>query len=253
MVRSRTTDARRGIGALYSMGTIGNLGDGQLLERFATDRGEGAELAFAVLVERHGPMVLRVCHSVLSDWHDTEDAFQATFLVLVRKARRLWVRDSVGPWLHQVAVRTASAARIAAARRRRCDRRTAVAAIEEPCETGDELMAMIHEEIERLPERFRLPLVLCDLEECSHQQAARHLGWPIGTVKSRLARGRARLRDRLSRRGLAPNAGLMVAAARGDEGARASPARPHRLNGPRSRSVRIGSGGRLGIVGRDFA
>ena len=91
MVRSRTTDARRGIGALYSMGTIGNLGDGQLLERFATDRGEGAELAFAVLVERHGPMVLRVCHSVLSDWHDTEDAFQATFLVLVRKARRLWV------------------------------------------------------------------------------------------------------------------------------------------------------------------
>ena len=86
-------------------------GDGQLLERFATDAGESAELAFAVLVERHGPMVLRVCHSVLSDWHDTEDAFQATFLVLVQKARGLWVQDSLGPWLHQVAVRTASAAR----------------------------------------------------------------------------------------------------------------------------------------------
>ncbi len=212
MVRSRTADARRGIGTLYSMGTIGNLGDGQLLERFATERGEGAELAFAALVERHGPMVLRVCHSVLSDWHDTEDAFQATFLILVKKARRLWVRDSVGPWLHQVAVRTAAGARIAAARRRRCDRQSAVASIEEPRDPGDDVLALLHEEIERLPERFRLPLVLCDLEECSHQQAARHLGWPIGTVKSRLARGRARLRDRMTRRGLAPSDGLMVAA-----------------------------------------
>ncbi len=216
MVRSRTAEARRGIGTLYGMGTIGNLGDGQLLERFATERGEGAELAFAALVERHGPMVLRVCHSVLSDWHDTEDAFQATFLVLVKKARRLWVRDSVGPWLHQVAVRTAAGARIAAVRRRRCDRQTAVAPIEEPRDPGDDVLALLHEEIERMPERFRLPLVLCDLEECSHQQAARHLGWPIGTVKSRLARGRERLRDRLTRRGLAPDAGFMVAAIRHD-------------------------------------
>ncbi len=79
------------IRTLYGVGTIRELGDGQLLERFATERGEGAELAFAVLVERHGPMVLRVCRSVLSNWHDTEDAFQATFLVLVKKARGLWV------------------------------------------------------------------------------------------------------------------------------------------------------------------
>jgi HlyD family secretion protein len=212
VAKLRTADLRRAIGKLYSVGTIGNLGDGQLLERFATERGEGAELAFAVLVERHGPMVLRVCHSVLADLHDTEDAFQATFLVLLKKARGLWVRDSLGPWLHQVAVRTASAARIAAARRRRCDLQTAIPAIGRSRGADDELCHALHEEIERLPERFRLPLVLCDLEECSHQQAARHLGWPIGTVKSRLTRGRERLRIRLTRRGLAPSAGIMLAA-----------------------------------------
>ena len=82
---------------LFNVGAVRELSDGQLLERFATDRSEAAELAFAVLVERHGPMVLRVCRSVLAEAHDTEDAFQATFLVLVQKARGLWVRDSLGP------------------------------------------------------------------------------------------------------------------------------------------------------------
>ncbi len=217
MPRSRTAKVYRELRTLYGVGTIRDLGDGQLLERFATDSGEAAELAFAVLVERHGPMVLRVCLSVLSDWHETEDAFQATFLVLVRKARRLWVQDSLGPWLHQVAMRTASAARVAAARRRRCEENATVATRQQPCDAGDvELIRILHEELERLPDRFRLPLVLCDLEACSHQQAARHLGWPIGTVKSRLARGREHLRDRLVRRGLAPGAGLFVAATRHD-------------------------------------
>ena len=112
----------REIRTLYSVGTIRELSDGQLLERFTTDRGEAAELAFAVLVERHGPMVLRVCKGVLAGWHDAEDAFQATFLVLVNEARRaLWVRDSLGPWLHQVAFRTAKSARISADRMRRCE------------------------------------------------------------------------------------------------------------------------------------
>ena len=96
---------------LFNVGTIRELTDGQLLEQFATrGGGEAAELAFAALVERHGPMVLRACRGVLSDPHDTQDAFQATFLVLVKKARGLWVRDSLGPWLHQVAYRTASCA-----------------------------------------------------------------------------------------------------------------------------------------------
>src|ERR1017187_677986 len=215
----------REIRTLYSVGTIRELSDGQLLERFTTDRGEAAELAFAVLVERHGPMVLRVCKGVLVGWHDAEDAFQATFLVLVKKARSLWVQDSLGPWLHQVAFRTAKSARISAARRRRCEEGAALLVSVESARTCDELAPMLHEEIERLPERFRAPVVLCDLEQCSHQQAARHLGWPIGTVKSRLARGRQRLRERLSRQGLGPDAGLMAAAA-GRDGAVALPLPP---------------------------
>src|SRR6516164_9218675 len=116
----------RQLRTLFNVGAVRELTDGQLLERFATDRGEVAELAFAVLVERHGPMVMRVCRGVLADAHAAQDAFQATFLVLVKRARGLWVRDSIGPWLHQVAYRTASCARTTAARRRRLERRAAV-------------------------------------------------------------------------------------------------------------------------------
>jgi RND family efflux transporter MFP subunit len=201
------------IRTLFNVGTIRDLTDGQLLERFATVRGEPAELAFAVLVERHGPMVWRVCRGVLPDPHDAQDAFQATFLVLVKKARALWVRDSLGPWLFQVAHRTASCARAAEARRRRHER-DAVAANEprhgsgEP--TDDELARVLHEEINRLPERYRAPVVLCDLEGRTHEQAARHLGWPVGTVKSRQARARTRLRNRLVHRGFAPSAALLA-------------------------------------------
>ncbi len=203
----------RQLGTLFNVGTVRELTDGQLLERFATDRGEVAELAFAVLVERHGPMVWRVCRGVLADAHDTQDAFQATFLVLVRKARALWVRDSLGPWLHQVAYRTASCARSAAARRHRHERRAARSEeAEVRSEPADELEKTLHEEIDRLPERYREPVVLCDLEGHSHEQAARHLGWPVGTVKSRLSRGRERLRGQLLRRGLNPDPGLIAAA-----------------------------------------
>jgi RND family efflux transporter MFP subunit len=154
-------------------------------------------------------MVQRVCRGVLVDPHDSQDAFQATFLVLVKRARTLWVRDSLGPWLHQVAYRTASCARVAAARRRRHERCAAEAAKDIRSEVGDELGQVLHEEIERLPERFRAPLVLCDLEGRTHEQAARHLGWPIGTVKSRQSRGRERLRQRLIRRGLGSDLGLV--------------------------------------------
>ena len=199
----------RELRTLFSVGTIRDLTDGQLLERFATDRGEAAEQAFAALVERHGPMVLRVCRGVLVDSHDTQDAFQATFLVLVKKARSLWVRDSLGPWLHQVAFRTASCARKSAARRRRHERLASEFANETHSELGDELGRVLHEEIDRLPDRYRAPVVLCDLEGRTHEQAARHLGWPIGTVKSRQSRGRERLRQRLLRRGLGSNAGLI--------------------------------------------
>jgi RND family efflux transporter MFP subunit len=202
----------RQLSTLFNVGTVRELGDGQLLERFATDRGDMAELAFSVLVERHGPMVLRVCRGVLADTHDAQDAFQATFLVLVRKARALWVRDSLGPWLHQVAYRTACCARSAAARRKHHEQRAAVPEGAARVETVSDLEPVLHEEINRLPERYRAPLVLCDLQACTHEQAARHLGLPVGTVKSRLSRARERLRGRLLRRGLTADAGLIAAA-----------------------------------------
>jgi RNA polymerase sigma factor (sigma-70 family) len=199
----------RQILTLFNVGAIRELTDGQLLERFANGRSEVAELSFAALVERHGPMVLRVCRGVLPDPHDADDAFQATFLVLLKKARGLWVRDSLGPWLHQVALRTSSYARTAAVRRRRHERRAAdLAATAGPAghESGsdDGWEQVLHAEIDRLPERYRVPIVLCDLQGRSHEQAARHTGWPVGTVKSRLSRARERLRGRLLRRGLSP-------------------------------------------------
>src|SRR5262245_25284889 len=184
--------------------------DGQLLERFASFDREPAGQAFSALVERHGAMVMRICRGVLPSPHDTEDAFQATFLVLARRARGLWVRDSLGPWLHQVALRTAKCARATAARQRRLERVVAISADESKVHPDDELVALLHEEIERLPETFRVPVILCDLEGRSHEQAARRLGWPVGTIKSRLSRARERLRARLTRRGLATEAGMVA-------------------------------------------
>ena len=148
MASNSSRTARRTMRALFTVGTVGGLNDKLLLERFTTRGGEDAELAFASLVERHGPMVLRVCRGVLLDPGDWEDAFQATFLVLVKKARALWVRDSLGPWLHQVAYRTASCARTAAARRRRQERGAAMSRQESRHEVGDELGRVLHEEID---------------------------------------------------------------------------------------------------------
>jgi HlyD family secretion protein len=201
---------RRQLRTLFNIGTVRDLTDGQLLERFATDRGEAAELAFAVLVERHGPMVMRVCRGVLAEPHDAQDAFQATFLVLVKRARGLWVRDSIGPWLHQVAYRTATCARTTAARHRRLERHAAQPECETRPERDLELERLLHDEIDRLPDRYRSPVVLCDLEGRTYEQAARHLGWPVGTVKSRLARGRDRLRNRLIHRGVATELGPLA-------------------------------------------
>jgi RNA polymerase sigma factor (sigma-70 family) len=190
---------------LFELGPLGGLTDGQLLEQFTTRPPGAAEAAFAALVERHGPMVLRVCRGVLADPHDVLDAFQATFLVLVRKARGLWVEDSLGPWLHQVAYRTAACSRSDAARRRKHERRAAglraSIALDEGEEAGLDRERALHEEIARLPDRYRVPLVLCFLEGLTQEEVARKLRWPIGTVKSRLARARERLRGRLNRRG----------------------------------------------------
>jgi len=191
---------------LLCAGSVGTLSDEQLLERFATDGMGGGEAAFEVLMTRHGPMVLRACRAVLTDPHAAEDAFQATFMILMRKAGSLWVRDSLAPWLHGVAVRVSTKAKVAAACRGAREKPMSV----HPSWTGSEgraeIAAVVHEEVGRLPEKYRIPVVLCHLEGRSHEDAARSLAWPVGTVRGRLSRARDLLRFRLTRRGFAPAA-----------------------------------------------
>jgi RNA polymerase sigma factor (sigma-70 family) len=217
MATEKSSAALKDLRTLFNLGAIGTFSDGQLLERFATGLGEGRELAFAALVERHGGLVFRVCRSILGDEHQAADAFQATFLALAHKAAALSTRDSVAPWLHQAAVRAACHDRALARRRQVHERSAAAARTEriEPAEPKDGLECLIHQEIERLPVRYQTAIVLCDLEGCTHEQAARHLGCAVGTIKSRLARGRSKLQGRLLRRGIAPTAGIAIAASAG--------------------------------------
>jgi RNA polymerase sigma factor (sigma-70 family) len=183
--------------------------DGQLLERFL---GQHDEAAFELLVWRHGPMVLNVCRRLLHHVEDAEDAFQATFLVFVRKAHAVSKREGVGGWLYRVAYRVALRAKAAAAKRARREKQTAAALT---VDDGDgvvwrDLRPVLDEEINRLPENFRAAVVLCYLEGKSHEEAARQLGCAEGTVASRLSRARERLRGRLVRRGLVLSAGALA-------------------------------------------
>jgi RNA polymerase sigma factor (sigma-70 family) len=198
-------------------GTAG-LSDAELLERFAA---EGDEAAFAALVSRHGPLVLGACRRVLRHWHDAEDAFQATFLVLARRAGSVRLR-ALSPWLHEVATRTALKARAQAARRRTCERRLPRSPSEVPAEdvVWRDLRPLLDEAIGRLPEKYRVPVVLCYLEGRTVAEVARQLGCPRGTVAARLARGRERLRARLFRRGVALSAAALVTVTKGTASAR---------------------------------
>jgi RNA polymerase sigma factor (sigma-70 family) len=176
--------------------------DGQLLESFITHHDEAA---FAALVRRHGPMVWGVCRRLLRNTHDAEDAFQATFLVLVRKAASVVPRERVPNWLYGVAYQTAVRARSLTAKRQRRERQVMDVPEQEatPREPWNDLQPVLDQELAGLPERYRLPVVLCDLEGKTRKAAARQLGWPEGTVSSRLARARALLAKRLTRHGLA--------------------------------------------------
>ncbi len=193
----------RQIETLFHAGIAGGQSDSQLVERFVLRQDEAA---FAALVDRHGAMVLRVCRQVLSDEHDAQDASQATFLVFSRRAHSIRRRESVASWLYGVALRVAAKARVAAARRRAHERRGGEAAagrvIESDLAVEPERVRWqwLHDELERLPESFRSPLVLCYLEGLTQEQAAAQLRCPIGTVQSRLARGREKLKARLARR-----------------------------------------------------
>jgi RNA polymerase sigma factor (sigma-70 family) len=185
--------------------------DGQLLQAFVRRRDEAA---VAALVRRHGPMVWGVCRRALHNPHDAEDAFQATFLVLVRRAGAIAAPELVANWLYGVARRTARKARAAALRRRR--RETPVANLPDPPaperDPADDLRPVLDREVSRLPAGYRAVLVLCDLEGRTRRDAARHLGLPEGTVGSRLARARALLAGRLARHGLAVSGGALAAA-----------------------------------------
>jgi RNA polymerase sigma factor (sigma-70 family) len=178
--------------------------DAELLSAFLTCR---EEVAFATLVRRHGPMVLGVCRRVLHDPHDAEDAFQATFLVLVRKAGSIVPRRMVGNWLYGVAYRTALKVKGTIGRRRARER--PLLELRSPPavdETWRELKQLLDQELLSLPDKYRVALILCDLEGKSRKEAARQLGWSEGTLSGRLARGRAMLAKRLTRRGLSLSA-----------------------------------------------
>ena len=217
MARGSTKNALRQIRTLFELGTLGGLTDVQLLELFLSRSGDDAEDAFAALVHRHGPMVLGVCRRMLGNSHDAEDAFQATFLILARRAGAIGRRDRLANWLYGVAVRTAKEARRRAARRQARERRAMdnVKAESEPTGDWDDLIPILDEELSRLPDRYRAALVACELEGQSRHEAAQRLGVPEGTLSTHLARGRKLLRDRLVRRGVSLGVGAWAGLPRG--------------------------------------
>jgi RNA polymerase sigma factor (sigma-70 family) len=210
MAAGPSSDVCKCIHVLFQEGTSGVLTDGQLMDRFTARQDRSA---FAALVERHGPMVLRVCRAILRNEHDAQDAFQATFLVLVRRAKSVDGSGSVGPWLYGVARRIAIRAKYDARRRIVVERHageTGVRGDESWIPAAPEEWSEIYEELGRLPEKYRAPMVLCYLEGLTTEAAALQLGCPKGTILSRLARARERLRARLVRRGLALPAGFLA-------------------------------------------
>ncbi len=196
-----------------------DLSDSGLLERFLTGDESGAQAAFKALVVRHGPMVLGICRHILNEDHDAEDAFQATFLVLAKKGSSIRDRRVLAGWLHEVAHRIAIKARVSAVRRRTLERQ-AMAMSPPPIQSNhqdetaawNELRPVLHAEVDRLPEKYRLPVILCYLEGKTNEEVADLLHWPVGTVKGRLSRARDLLRSRLMRRGLGLSAAFLLTA-----------------------------------------
>ncbi|WP_435018449.1 RNA polymerase sigma factor [Tundrisphaera sp. TA3] len=205
MASGYSGDQLRHLGVLFGSGSVAGMSDAQLVERFISSRGDSAEMAFAALVARHGPMVLGVCRRILRDEQAAEDAFQATFLVLARRAGAIRVQDSLGRWLYGVSRRVAGRARSARGR--------TSFAVPDPdgpySESPDaaeiaELRGVLDEEVGRLPVRLRESVILCLLEGLTLKEAASRMGCADGTAGSRLSRARDILRSRLTRRGYSP-------------------------------------------------
>jgi RNA polymerase sigma factor (sigma-70 family) len=240
MDNEATRGILRDIHTLYTLGTMGGRTDAELLERFLARGDCDAEDAFATLVTRHGPMVLGVCRRMLPASHDAEDAFQATFLVLARRAGSIVRRERVASWLYGVAVRTAQVSRRRVARQRAAERRLMDETSEaksEPTEDREDLLPILDEELNRLPHRYRVALVACELEGKPRRDAARQLGIPEGTLSAHLARGRKLLRERLQGRGV----NLGVGPIAGLAGPLVENAVPERLIGPTVRAALVDS------------
>jgi RNA polymerase sigma factor (sigma-70 family) len=210
MAQAQLGTVLRHIHRLAGAPFLDDLDDGELLERF-TARGE--ETAFATLVRRHGPVVLGVCRRVLRQRADVEDAFQATFLVLFRRAVALRRSGSLANWLYTVAYHVALRARADGARRQRHERAAPAGRREEQGADAiwSDLQPVLDEELARLPDKYRAPVVLCHLQGKTNEEAARLLGCPAGTVKGRLSRAREMLRARLARRGITLSAAALAA------------------------------------------
>jgi RNA polymerase sigma factor (sigma-70 family) len=202
----------KGLATLFASGTLTDRTDIELLELWTSKRDR---VALEVLVQRHAGLVMNVCRSLVSDPNDADDAFQATFLVLARKASSIRAGDSLASWLCRVAYRITVRACTESTRRREFERRhaeqnrqlTANQAADRP---GTDEIAVLFEEVDRLPDRYRMPVVLCHLAGLSTEEAARRLGCPVGTIWARLSRARARLRSRLVRRGVSLAAGAFA-------------------------------------------
>lgn len=199
----------RQLRSIVSAGNAESMTDAQLLDCFATQHDEAA---FDALVRRHGPMVLAVCRRVLGDAHDADDAFQATFLILIRKASSIGQPERLGNWLYGVAYRTSLDARANRAKRLARERQVGdMPAAEIPEDViWRDLRPVLDEELNRLPEKYRAPLVCCYLQGKTKEETARQLGCPEGTVSGNLARAKELVRERLARRGLALTGGLLA-------------------------------------------
>jgi RNA polymerase sigma factor (sigma-70 family) len=250
-MRSGSSALWRDMGTLFGAGTTAGLSDEQLLERFVTRRAEvaeatvAAEAAFAAIVHRHGPMVLAVCRRLLTDPRDAEDAFQATFLVLARRAGSLSNGARLGGWLRRVATRVATRTRAEACRRKSREGTFEAEPVADPAAERHraEEREAITEEVRLLPELYRAAIELCHLEGLTVREAGRRLGCPVGTVCVRLSRGRGLLKSRLARRGLAPSSAVLVTGA-----SEALAAVPQQLLNATVRAVVRGTAGGAGLI-----
>ncbi len=201
------TGLRKTLDALRQSLTPNGISDGQLLQSFISERDEAA---FAALVCRHGPMVMGVCNRILRDTHEADDAFQVTFLVLVQKASSLTNRQALASWLYAVAYRSALETKIRNARRQRRERYVAMHQSETAAPEPQDWRPVLDQELNSLPEKYKAPIVLCDLQGRPRREAARQLRIAEGTLSSRLATARRMLSQRLTRRGVTLSGGALA-------------------------------------------